>query len=116
LEFSWKPGDCEPIQHWLADNKKATDHRKDRKERPAKRVQCMKNIKKAQEDLQKIVEPTKAKIELATTRRKEIEKEIKSLKIEIKKSDENLDLNRQSAELKKEKKALPKALTDKARR
>jgi predicted nucleic acid-binding Zn-ribbon protein len=118
LKFSWKPGDYEPIRKWLADNQKATDYRKAKKERPGKRIKLQKKVMKCQQDLKNMVEqPTDAEIESAATRRACIQKDIKSLKDDIKKSDDDSeDLSSQLAKLKREEKALPKRWTASANR
>jgi chromosome segregation ATPase len=117
LEFSWKPGDPDPIRAWLANNQVALDHRKNRKERPDRRVRLKKKIQQCQEDLKKMVEPTDEKIKHAVTASKRIAGDINSLKQEMKQSgDDSGELGRRLAELKREKKALPKALTVKAKR
>jgi hypothetical protein len=117
LEFSWKPGDYDPIRTWLANNQVAIDHRKKIKERPGKRVKLMKKIQKCGQDLKKMVEPTNEMLKHAATERKRIQEDIKTLEQELKQSeDDSGELGLRLLELKTDEKAQPKASTAKEKR
>jgi hypothetical protein len=117
MAFEWREGDYGPIRRWQRTHKQARKNKKAIKDRPAKRTKLMLRIGKAKIAALAMVPPTKSELNDAKNRHQCITEALVVLDGKVTDTIDRVSLaliNQDRATLMKEKRKLPKRLTQNA--